>query len=122
MQIPALQRNVAADDLPLEKLAANREVSEEEKIAAASRQFEAILLRQILHTAQKPMFKSNLFPQSVTSGIYQDMVTHQLAEDISRSGALGLGDSIKAELSRQLLAHEKDEEKPAHPASEDKKP
>ena len=37
----------------MEKLAGNTNLSQEEKIGEVSRQFEAVLLRQILQTAQK---------------------------------------------------------------------
>jgi hypothetical protein len=43
---------------------------------------------------------------SMTSGIYQDMITSQFADGISRSGGLGLARSLEARLSRQTSASE----------------
>ena len=48
MEISPLNREVRASELPLERLAGSKEVSQKEKIAEVSRQFEAVLLRQIL--------------------------------------------------------------------------
>jgi Rod binding domain-containing protein len=101
MNVPSLERQVHAADLPLERLAANAQVPEREKIAELSRQFEAVLVRQILHEAQKPVFRSKFTDDSTASGIYQDMTTTQLADNITRSGGLGVAASLNAQLSRQ---------------------
>jgi Rod binding domain-containing protein len=102
MQISPLQRHVNAADLPLEKLAGNSQVSEQEKVAELSRQFEAVLVRQILSEAQKPVFKSSLNQDSAATGIYRDMTTNQLAESISHSKGLGLADTLAQQMGRQL--------------------
>jgi peptidoglycan hydrolase FlgJ len=102
MQIPSLQPRAKACDLPLEKLAGNNQISESEKINEVSRQFEAILLRQILASAQKTIFPSTMNPESSASGIYRDMMTNQLADQISRSGELGLSTTLATQLGRQL--------------------
>jgi len=99
---PFIQRGIRAADLPLEQLAGNSKLSEAEKVAEVSRQFEAVLLRQILGDAQKPAFASTMNPRSVASGVYQDMITQQLADSISRSGAFGLANSIKPQLEQAL--------------------
>ena len=100
--MPSIQRPNVAADLPLERLAGNPHVSETGKLAEVSRQFEAVLLRQILGDAQKNVFASAMHPGSVASGVYQDMVTDQLAENISRSGAFGLARSLNKQLQHEL--------------------
>jgi flagellar biosynthesis/type III secretory pathway chaperone len=59
MQISPLPHTVSAASLPLEQLAKNPKLSESEKIAELSRQFEAVLLRQILGEAQKSVIRSH---------------------------------------------------------------
>jgi flagellar protein FlgJ len=98
MQITALQHHSKADDLPPEQLAGNKLLSEQEKIHQASRQFEAILLRQILETTQKPVIKSKFADNSTAGSVYRDMVTSQLADSISKSGALGLAKTFEQQL------------------------
>lgn len=102
MEISPLQRQVQAADLPLDRLAGSAQLTEAEKVNEVSRQFEALLLRQILGDAQKKMFASSMNPESVASGVYQDIITTQLADSISRSGAFGLAGCLKPQLQHEL--------------------
>jgi peptidoglycan hydrolase FlgJ len=102
MDIAGIQSRVKASELPLEQLAANRNLSEQDKIGELSRQFEAVLLRQILGEAQRTVIKSKYSGESLASGIYQDMTTNQLADSISKSGSFGLARSLNQQLDRQL--------------------
>ena len=102
MEIPALPNTVRAADLPLEQLAKNPKLSETEKIGELSRKFEAVLLRQILQEAHKSVIKSSFTDDSAISGIYGDLVTNALAEDISKSGSFGLAKTLQQQLTRQL--------------------
>src|SRR5688572_7061175 len=102
MEIQRLDRPVQASDLPLERLANSDQVSKQEKIGEAARQFEAVLLRQILSQAQKPLFKNSLVPGGGTANaIYQDMVTQELADRISEGGTFGFATVLKRELTAE---------------------
>ena len=102
MDITSLQSpRVDAANLSLDRLAANTQVPESEKVAEVSRAFEAVLLRQILSESQRPVFQSPYAGNSNTDGIYRDLVVNQMAEDISKSGSFGLGKSLARELQRQ---------------------
>jgi Rod binding domain-containing protein len=99
MEIDTLNRKVNAADLPLEKLASSSRVPQKEKVAEVSRQFEALLLRQILSQAQKPLCRSTASPGSATTNaIYQDMATQQLADRISRGGTFGFAKILERQL------------------------
>lgn len=102
MEISALKSNVNAADLQIEKLAGNSHVSERQKVDAVSRDFEAVMLRQILTDATKKMFSSSDEPESSTDGIYKDMITNTLAESISHSGAFGLARSLAKQLQHEF--------------------
>ena len=102
MNIAPLPHPVNAAEVPLEQLANNPNLSEQQKIDGLSQQFEAVLLRQVLQNARKPMVKSKLNPDSAAKGIYDDLVTNQLADDVSKSGTLGLAATLRQQLSRQL--------------------
>lgn len=100
MDVYSLSRTVRAADLPLDKLASSSQVPQKEKVAEVSRQFEALLLRQILSDAQKPLFKSALLESGgTTSAIYQDMVATQLADRISQGGTFGFARALQQQLS-----------------------
>ncbi len=101
MEISPLNRDVQAGQLDLDNLVKNPHLSDGEKIGELSRQFEAVLLRQILANAHKTVIKSDLTDDSAVNGIYQDMITTQLAEGISKSGAFGLARTLETELTRQ---------------------
>jgi len=101
MQISAIQPKMDASQLDLESLAGSKAVSQEQKIAEASRQFEAVLLRQFLAESQKPVITSEFTDDSSTAGIYQDMITNQLADSLSREGGIGLAKTFE----QQLTAH-----------------
>ena len=102
MDIPAIQSHVKAAEVPLDRLAGNAALTEEQKVGEASRQFEAVLLRQILSESQKAAFKSKYTDNSLAGGIYRDMTVHQLADNISKSGAFGLAKSLNKELTHQV--------------------
>ncbi len=102
MELAALPSRTVAPNLPLDRLAENKSLTEQEKVAEAGRQFEAVLLRQILGEAMKPVFKSKFTNQSAQSGIYQDMVVNQMADNVTRAGGLGLATSLNRDLTRQL--------------------
>ncbi len=85
----------------MQSLAGNTHLSKEEKLGEVSRQFEAVMLRQILQNAQKTHSTAKTSGDSATSAIYQDMVTMQLADGISKSGGFGLAQSLKAQLNHE---------------------
>ena len=117
MEIPPLRgSHIDLSSLPLDRVAASTQISEKEKIGEVSRAFEAVLLRQILSESQRPMSKSNLVGNSTTDGIYRDLVTSQLADNISKSGSFGLAKSLAGELQHNTKAA--DGAAPADPARE----
>ncbi len=103
MDIPPLQSHVKASLLPFDQLAANPNVPQDEKVKEACRQFEAVLLRQILGEARKNVIHSSSADDSNTAGIYNDMINNQMADSISKSGAFGLAKSLQTQLVHQVL-------------------
>jgi Rod binding domain-containing protein len=99
MEITSIQRPAAGADVAPEQLAGNSHLTQQQKIAEASRQFEAVLLRQILGDAQKTVLPSEFSDDSTASGIYHDMVTNTLADSMSKSGGFGLAKVFEQQLS-----------------------
>jgi Rod binding domain-containing protein len=99
----SIQPQIKAADVPLNDLAANPHISDSEKVAEVSRQFEAVLLRQILQEARKSSVAPSSPADASVSGIYDDMINNQLADSISRSGSFGLARSLQRELAHQVL-------------------
>lgn len=98
MNVSPLQPKIDASTIAPERLANNSKLTDKQKLAEASRQFEAILLKQVLESSQKTVIKSKLNEESTSSGIYHDMVTTQLADSISKSGKFGLSQTFEHQL------------------------
>ena len=107
MEVNPIQRQIVASDVAPEQLAGNSRLTEKQKIAEASRQFEAVLLRQILGESQKTVIPSEFSDNSTASGIYQDLITNTLADNISKSGAFGLAKTFEQQLNRPASAEAK---------------
>jgi flagellar protein FlgJ len=99
MNIAPIKSSVDAANIPVEELAGNKKLTEQQKIAEASRQFEAIMLRQILSESQKPVITSEFTDNSTAAGIYQDYITNTLADSMSKSGTFGLAKVFEQQLS-----------------------
>jgi Rod binding domain-containing protein len=106
MDISNIQSKVNAADIPLKQMNARSQLSQEQKMGEVGRQFEAILLRQILSEAHKTQTMMGGQSSSSVGDIYNDMVTNQLADNISRTNSLGLSQVIQKQLGRQFHAAE----------------
>jgi Rod binding domain-containing protein len=100
MNVSPLNPHIVASEIAPERLAKNSKLTDQQKIAEASRQFESILLKQILESSQKTVIKSKLADDSTASSIYHDMVTTRLADSISKSGSFGLSKTFEQQLNR----------------------
>jgi Rod binding domain-containing protein len=102
MNISALQTVTmpTTQDINPERLAGNSSLTEKQKIAEASRQFEAMLLRQIFSEAQKPVITSEFTDNSTSAGIYQDFIVNQLSNSLSKAGKLGFAQIFERQLTR----------------------
>lgn len=85
--------------VPIEDLAGDKHLTKRQKIHEASQEFESIMLQQILSEMQKPVIKSEFTDDSTASGIYQDYISHTLAESMAKTGALGFAKIFEQQLS-----------------------
>ena len=100
--VAAIHDPVRADRLPLERLADNLNVSEGGKTREVARQFEAILLRQILQSMHQTAIKGALGEASVSKDIYFDLMNEHLADTMTKGGGLGLASALQVQLQRQM--------------------
>ncbi len=70
---------------------------------AVAKEFEVMLVKQVLKSAQQPMTDSGstLFPTQGTGAIYGDMMVDTLAGSIGRAGQLGLARMFQQQLASQ---------------------
>ena len=88
----------------LMEMAHSRHVSEEQKAAAVSGQFEALLVKQYLKQALKPMFKGIFDETGGASGMYRHLFTDALAESIAQGGGFGVSTMLQMHLNKKVDA------------------
>ncbi len=108
MTVSPLQPKIDPARVDIESLAGNQSLTQDQKIAEASKQFEAILLRQFLSESQKSTVHGELDDDSTTNGIYQDMITNQLAQSMASGNGVGLAKVFQ----QQLTPHHSQVSKP----------
>lgn len=99
MNIPPIQSPIDTSNVPIEQLAGNKNLTQQQKIHEASREFESIMLQQILSEMQKPVITSEFTDDSTAGDIYQGYVTNALAESMSKSGSFGFAKIFEQQLT-----------------------
>ena len=74
----------------------------EAKLRKSCKDFEAIILKQLLTTMRKSVPKSGLFNDSFADGIYQSMADDELAKNMAHKKGVGFGDALYKKLSGQI--------------------
>jgi Rod binding domain-containing protein len=102
MNIGAFQPGLRPAELTLEQVSTSSVISEQEKVAELARQFEGVMVKQMLREARQPMLDAA--PEGGTSETraYDEMVTDKMAEAITRGGGFGVASSLQAQLLRQM--------------------
>ena len=78
--------------------------SDREKLAGVAKQFEAILVRQMLASARKAGFGDSLFGGQAME-TFTTMQDEQFADMAAKAGSFGLAAQIEAQLSRFIGAN-----------------
>lgn len=97
-----------ADNVDLAQVASNSQLSDDEKLKVAARQFEAMLARQILKDAYKPILANGLEMNGVSAEIYRDMIVRQLGDSVGKTGAFGISTALQGQLAAERFAKPED--------------
>ena len=73
----------------------------EEKLLSACRDFEAFFLQKMLSLMRESIPKSDLLGPSYARDTFQNMLDGEMARKLSRSGGMGLADSLFQQLARK---------------------
>lgn len=84
---------------PLSKI---KEPVNAKELEDASRQFEAVFLKQFIGEALKPLLHETPGSQVAGAGVYQHMITDVIAENLSNSGEFGFSSMLQAQLADQV--------------------
>lgn len=79
-----------------QKIAFNANMTEEQKLAEASKQFEGVMLRQYLKDALKPLIETELTKNSASNDIYRSYLIDVMAGSMAESGAFGVSSTLQA--------------------------
>jgi flagellar protein FlgJ len=75
--------------------------TERQRIQKASREFEAIMLQQLLKQAQ-PKMEEGLFGGGMGEKFFQDHLTQERARSMAANGGIGLAQMLEKELMANL--------------------
>lgn len=71
------------------------------KLHKACRDFEAMLVSQMLGEMRQTVQKTDLFGSSEKEEMFQGMLDNEIAKDVSQNGSMGIGDILYRQISRQ---------------------
>ena len=90
---------VGMDPAMLMEMAHSKYATEEQKAAAVSGQFEAVLVKQYLKEALKPLFKGVMDESGGAFRMYRHFYTDAIAESIARGGGFGISTMLQTQLN-----------------------
>jgi Rod binding domain-containing protein len=97
-----MQLTTASGDMglnPYEQMHRMEELPREQQMAKVAGQFEAIMVRQFLTEAMKPMTDGCFNDEDMPGGnIYKSMMVDTLADGVENGGGLGLSNVIQLQL------------------------
>lgn len=91
------------DSSMLMEMAHSKNVSEQQKIASVSQQFESVLVKQFLKDALKPMFKGVFNEDESAHRLYRHFFTDAISESIASGGGFGVSTILQQQLVNRDL-------------------
>ena len=85
--------------LPIKKTGQPADMPKEAELKKACRDFEAIILQQLLSSMRKSIPKDGLLGNSYSQDMYQSMYDEGLAKEMASSRGIGLADALFRQLS-----------------------
>ena len=87
---------------PLKKMGQTADTTKEKKLIKECKDFEAILLQQMLTAMRKSIPKDGLYSSSNAQETYQSMYDESLAKEMASGRGIGLADSIYHQLAGRI--------------------
>lgn len=73
-----------------------------EELKKACQQFESIFIYYLLQKMRETVPKNGFFEQGLSFDIFQSMHDQALAEELSKSGSLGLAEQMYSQMSKYI--------------------
>ena len=91
---------IGMDSSMLMEMAHSKHATEEQKTAAGSQQFEAVLVKQFLNEALKPMFQGVFNENDNAHRLYRHFFTDAISESIASGGGFGISTLLQQQLAK----------------------
>jgi Rod binding domain-containing protein len=86
----------------LMEMAHSKSISEKQRNAAVSQQFEAVLVKQFLKEALKPMFKGVFNEDGGAHRMYRHFFTDAISESVAQGGGFGVSNILQQQLNQNI--------------------
>ena len=83
----------------LESISNNNNKTDAQKVGELTKEFEAMLFKQIIKGMQSSLGGASMLPTEGPSSVYGDMMMDSLAHSISRSSQLGLSETFQQQIT-----------------------
>jgi len=93
---------VGMDTSMLMEMAHSKNISEQQRNAAVSQQFESVLVKQFLKEALKPMFKGVFNEDAGAHRMYRHFFTDAISESIAQGGGFGVSNILQQQLNQKF--------------------
>jgi len=93
---------VGMDSSILMEMAHSQNISQKQKNAAVSQQFEAVLVKQFLKEALKPMFKGVFNEDAGAHRMYRHFFTDAISESVAQGGGFGVSNILQQQLNQKI--------------------
>lgn len=97
-QISSIIRVGPGHGMSLEAMAGNPSIPEEDKQAEALRQFEGILLREVLRDTVESMVGAGIEGGQTQKAVYSHWMANQLIDSLTAGGGLGIARTVQEAL------------------------
>jgi peptidoglycan hydrolase FlgJ len=87
---------------PLKKTGDTKVEKEDKELRKACRDFESLLVNQLLSKMRETITKTDLFGSREKEEMFQGMLDQETSKQIAQTGAFGIGDAIYAQFSRKI--------------------
>lgn len=85
--------------IPLKEIGQTADISKETKLKKSCKDFEAIILQQMLTTMRKTIPKGGLLEGGYAQDMYQSISDEGLAKEMTKGKGIGLADILYQQLS-----------------------
>ena len=75
------------------------DIAERERLRSASRDFEAIFIKQMLNSMRKTVTKSGLLGGGFAETVYEDMLFDEYAKKMAATSKMGIAEMLYKQLS-----------------------